>query len=512
MNKQIGLKKQLNSRIIFLLCAVIVIYCPFLYVNNIGDYIGDTIIQTKIGLDCLKNHTFIPVEIYSWHENLNWVTHEIGWYYLVGIAYKLFGLFGIIGVSALINYSIAVIGFKHNYDNNVHPLVIVVAACLARFLTFPSYNARPNLFTQLAVTVLFYALLSEKSLKRKCVTFIVASFLVAWFHGGLIVLPFIIMFVVTVIELIFKNYKAVKAYLISLLVGFGASLLNPNGIEIWTYSFKRNGPVNDYYISFVNEWQPKTFSMLEIAIILLILIGFAVDKRLRDFDKNTIIRLCFFCMFIIMSCKYCRLMNYTALVVLLFCAEEIQILIEWVNNNTVKIDKDIFDFSDTANNILSVFCVGFAVFITVTSINQYFPTNTMSDISAIEGYDEGVIDCVNEHGYRRIYNDFDTGTWLAFYDVPVHIDNRSDLYMPQYSGVDYITGQMIISNIGDMDWFYEQYSPDALVLQEYPGTVDELFVEDLIESDRYTLVYDNLCQSVYDENISYRWLVFECNY
>ena len=80
--------RPLNARNIFLICAVVLIYCPFLYTDMIGNYVGDAAIQIKIGLDCLASGRFIPEEIYSWHEGLNWWPHEIGWYYIVGIAYS----------------------------------------------------------------------------------------------------------------------------------------------------------------------------------------------------------------------------------------------------------------------------------------------------------------------------------------------------------------------------------------------------------------------------------------
>lgn len=135
----------------------------------------------------------------------------------------------------------------------------------------------------------------------------------------------------------------------------------------------------------------------------------------------------------------------------------------------------------------------------------------MSDINRIAAYDDKVIDCINEHGFSRIYNSFDTGTWLAFYDIPVHIDNRSDPYMEAYSGIDYLTGTMVIDNIDDMDKFVDQYSPDAIVLALDPE-LDIDFISDLLISDRYRVEYDNTCISNCDASVYYRWMVFKCVY
>ena len=138
--------KTLDAKKIFLICALILMYCPFFYTDMIGNYVGDAAIQIKIGLDCLSSGRFVPVEIYSWHEGLNWWPHEIGWYYIVGVAYKVLGLAGVILVTAAFNYAIAGIAFK-KYKDTVHPLVIVASAAIARLFTYPNYNARPHLFS-----------------------------------------------------------------------------------------------------------------------------------------------------------------------------------------------------------------------------------------------------------------------------------------------------------------------------------------------------------------------------
>ena len=244
------------------------------------------------------------------------------------------------------------------------------------------------------------------------------------------------------------------------------------------------------------EWAPKTFELWESAILLLVIVSFVVDGRVRKFDKGAITRLCIFCMFLILSCKYCRFMNFTAMFIPALCAEEIQSLLTWFNGNVFHIKMEKIRFSDVSYYILSVFCIIFFLFTSIFSIVRFIPSNTMSTASAIAAYDEGVIDCVKQKGYKKIYNSFNTGTWLAFYGIKVHIDNRSDLYMERFSGTDYISGQMMINNINDMDRFVEKYGCDALVLDLAPNTTDEWFADALYTSP--------------DQQTSTRWLVVEC--
>ena len=502
-------KKLSTSAMIFIIAAIALLYCPFFNIKLIGyGYSGDTMIQTRIGLDTLAQGRLITEDIYSWHQDLNWWSHETGWCILVGIFYRLFGLIGIIGLTSIFNYLMAGIIFKKNLKT-VHPLIMVLTAAIGRFLSFPNYNARPHLSSQLLFLIFVYAMLDEKiSIRKRCLLFSLFSFLLAWFHGGMIPLFFVVFLVFIVIEAVYKNFRVCGYYLIGLLAGFVSSLLSPIGIGTWTYAWLQSR-ASDVWVNNV-EWQPKTFSIPEITIILIVLAGFAVDKRFRDFDKKVITRFCFYCMFIILSCKYCRFMNFTALVIVMFCAEEIQILLSWLNDRIARIDTKIFDFSDVSYYILTAFCAGFMLYTSIFSWIRYFPTNSMSDISGIAAYDEGVIDYLKDKDYERIYNSFNSGTWLAFYQIPVHIDNRTDLYLEEFSGEDYITGTMMINNISDMDDFVDKYDADAIVLDLAPGTTDEYFIDDLYASEKYRIVYDNTAVSTYDADISCRWVIAEC--
>ena len=96
-----------------------------------------------------------------------------------------------------------------------------------------------------------------------------------------------------------------------------------------------------------------------------------------------------------------------------------------------------------------------------------------------------------------------------FYGIPVHIDNRIDPYMQEYSGVDHIRGKMLIADIDEIDAFVDEYDADALVLDLEPGTTDEYLAEDLYASERYNVIYDNTVVSTYDGKQTYRWMVVE---
>ncbi|MBR2295126.1 MAG: hypothetical protein IJ869_05130 [Clostridiales bacterium] len=509
MGKKSEQKKKITPGAVCLIAALVLLYSPFFNIIAIAGYNGDTMIQTKIGLDMIAQKRLILTDIYSWHEGLNWYPHEEGWYFLLGAAYKIFGLFGIIGVAAAINYAIAGVAFRKDYKEGIHPLIILLNAAIARFLAFPNYVARPGLISMIVIAFFLLIMLSEKPVLFKAVSFITGSFIISWMHGGMIPFFYLIMLILIVLELVYKNFRDSLFYLGALLIGFATSLLNPIGFKIWEFGLIQSKSTDIWEL--VEEWNPKHFSIPEITLILLLLLGFAVNDKMRKFDKATVTKMALLCMFIIISCRYCRFMYYVAVMVILFGAEQYSCLIDWINTNVLKIKKENIHISDFSYYLITAFAICFAIFNIVTSVTSYFPTNSMSDISALSAFDEDAAKFIKDKGYSRIYNSFNTGAWLTFYDVKVHIDNRIDPYLAEFSGEDHIRGKMQIADLDDMDEFVEEYHPDAVLIELDPDYASYL-IEDYEGSGRYKLVYDNTLTSTYDPDITIRWLVFEVIY
>ena len=159
-----------------------------------------------------------------------------------------------------------------------------------------------------------------------------------------------------------------------------------------------------------------------------------------------------------------------------------------------------------------VFLIG-TVGVGVAFGTTYFPTNSMDDVSNMAAYDLEVPNFIKDKGYSKIYNSFSTGTWLAFYDVPVHIDNRCDLYLAEYSGEEYLRGTMWLTSIDGVNAFRNKYQPDAFVLEFSPSNTDYLKMINEITngySEYYTIVYDNTVTSTYN-GAQMRWVIVECN-
>ena len=506
-NLKIKKKSKQEPYVWFLYLLGLLIYSPFVGISSMAGMVGDTAIQIKVGLDDMRLHRLITEEIYSWHPDLIWTSHEEGWYFLMGLAYRFLGIAGTVLIGCLFIYAVVFLALRYNRDR-AHPLVTALVAVAVPFLGgFPDYNVRPSIVSTLFITLLILAFLEERKTLELGLLFVISSFIMAWLHGGILPVFFAVYIVLSLIELLYRAVKKCFVLLAFIPAGFLVSLLNPIGIRIWTFGFKQSAATDIWAL--VDEWQPKTFSIFEMFMILLIFVGIMTNDRLRKFEKTSVTKVALLCMFLIMTCVYKRFILYFSVAYLLFGPEEIGSLIKWAFEN-VSGKKDVkVELSDSFYRILAIFCLVATVGYGAFNIVSYFPTNSMADIERLAGYDHRVIEVLKEKGYSRLFNSFNTGSWLLFYDIPVHLDNRIDPYMIEFSPEDHIRGKMYVTSVEMMDDFREEYDNDAFLIET--GTGYSELIEDIKEaSDRYTIVYDNEMTSDLTDRIAVRWVIVEC--
>lgn len=503
--------QQTTQTVIFwvLMAFALFSFNPFTAIASMYGMVGDTAIQIKTGLDGIASGHLMLDEVYSWHQGLTWTAHEEGWYFLLGFMYKLLGLWGVILVGTLFNLGTAFI-CTWNIRRKAHPLINIIVIVLVPFLNgFPDYNVRPSVTSAFCVALLIHIMGMEKmSPVRKAAAFAGMSYALAWLHGGILPLFFALMAVFMVIEAVYSNWRAAITYLVTIVISFGLTLINPIGIRIWTFGLKQMGATDIW--NKVQEWLPHKYSILEAIAILIVLIGFMTDEKVIKFDKSRITAICILSMFFIATCKYTRFALYFSIAYFFFAPEAIQSLVLWINRHIFRSRVKNISISNMSYIILSAACVAFIAFSAVTNTAKYIRTNTMADIEAMAAYDGAAVDYIREHGYERIFNSFNTGSWLTFYDIPVHIDNRIDPYMMEYSGVDHVRGKMGIENLYDMDRFRMEYNPDAFLLDMGDGESPLLYEIQQYASDRYRIVYDNTVESNLSDSLNIRWVIVEC--
>ena len=510
MYKKLDLKikktKEFGASTLFLIAVVLLVFGPFASMEHIANWVYDCAIQVKLGLDGISAGHMITDEIYSWHEGLIFTAHESGWYLIVGFMYKYLGVWGILTVSTLFNCGAAIAAVFYSKDR-VHPLFITLALVLTRLMRcFPDYSARPSTFSVLAFTVTIIILLSDQEPLLKAGVFTGFAFLLAWLHGGFVPIYFVIYVLFIVFELLFKRFKDAGILACGILSGFVISLLNPIGISLWTYGIKQTSAGA---LSNVDEWKPVNFDIAQAFIILLVFIGFMVGTGVRNFEKKALTKLALLCMFFIMACIYRRFVIFLAIGCALFAPEAYRDLAVWFRKNLLSKLPDRIKLSDAFYYLLSGVAVVMIIFSGVVYSGKYIKTNTMADAEEMAAFDIGAADYVKEAGYEKIYNTLDTGAWLAFYDIKVHVDNRTDPFNSGFNNADYLSDSFGIANLYELDTVREKYGCDAFLLEVNPVVCPLIDEIDLYASDRYQIVYDNTVTSSIQNRGSIRWIVIE---
>ena len=499
---------KFNYKLLLFIAAAIFLLGPFTGISSMYGMVGDTAIQIKTGMEGISSGHLMLDEVYSWHPDLVWTAHEEGWYFLLGAMYKLLGLAGVILVGVIFNYGTAFLIINRIKDK-VHPLMAAAVMILIPFLNgFPDYNVRPSVTSAFCITLLIVTELAGKSRLTKSLVFAISAYALAWLHGGILPVFFAVYALFGVIELLYKNWRETLWHLAMIVITFGLTLLNPIGIRIYTFGLKQMGATDIW--QYVQEWQPTTFSILQLILVLLLFIGFMASDKVKKFDKEAITKLALVCMFFIMACVYTRFLLYFSIAYLLVAPELFTDILAWLNENVFHIKTDKLVLSNMFYGLIAAICLGLFAFTGVTYSIQYFKTNSMTDVEAMAAYDKGAVDYVKSHGYERIYNSFNTGSWLAFYDVPVHIDNRIDPFMEEYSGVDHIRGKMYMGSVSDLDRFHSEYNNDAFLIDMGAGYSSLVTEVEQSASDRYEVVYDNTVVSNLTDSIANRWVIIEC--
>lgn len=500
-------KNTSNASIFFLIAVALYIYSPLTVLPSMFGMVGDTSIQIKLGLDGMTAGHMILDEIYSWHPGLVFTSHESLWYMIMGFMYKNLGLMGVIIVGTLFIYGTVALILRDYVKEKIHPLVAALILVVTPHLTgFPDYNVRPSVISTFALVLVIYVFMSGVSRKTKIFTYTLVCFALGWLHGGIVPVFTLLALVFAVIEILYKRFRESLTYFIALVSGFVFSLINPIGIRGWTFGFKQTGATDVW--ATVGEWQPHAFSILEVIMLLLMFIGFMADPRVKMFDKKTITKIALISMFFVATTMYTRFNLQLTVLFLMFAPEEFSILISWVNEHIFKVKKPV-EFSPASFGILTVACVVLIAFTAVTYIPKYFVTNSMRDVEVMAAYDHELIDFLELKDYKRPFNSFNTGSWLAFYGIPVHIDNRIDPYMMEYSDVDHIRGRMSVNTLADLDSFMIKYDADAFIIDMAPGGSDLLYEIAMYAPERYKVVYDNTCVSNITDSIAVRWVVIE---
>ena len=502
-------RKGIKPSTLFLIAVMVLLFSPFAGIYSISLMAGDVSIQVRMGLDGMELGRYLTEEIYSWHEGLVFPPQHSGWYFVLAFMYKNFDLWGLIAVGIIFNYATAFTILSYIKDK-AHPLicaVVIAATCV--FQGFPSYNTRPGLASLFFFTFLVVSFMKDRSALFRAVYFAVSCLPLAWLHGGMLPLYMVVYLLLIIIELIYRNFRDAAILLAGSAAGFLLSLLSPMGIGCYTYALTQSS--GSAVWAQIQEWLPMEFGIIQIFLVLLVLVGFMTNERIKKFEKKAVTELALLCMFLIVTCVYTRFICFYAVCFLLFAPEQFESLLIWFVRTVVKPAKDLrISLSGGFYRILAAVCIIMTVAHGIIIVPQYLPTGTFADVERMAALDPDAADFLLENGYERVFNPFELGSWLAYRGVKVHIDNRVDPYITGFSGEDYMSEYMDCTTIAEMDAFRNRFDCDAFILYMPDGFSYLLYEVEKYAPDRYRIVYDNVVESPIDEIGSRRFVIIEC--
>lgn len=538
MKKKVKIKEFITSnKGTTILYIVLMLGFTLFLLDGIFEFCLDTAVQVKAGQWMIENKSLITGDIFSWHEGLNWVPHEQLWYLAVGVVYNLSGIIGLSIFGFIFNALIFTFLIKTStFDKDYKPtglailITLIVTANLSIF--FPSRAVRPQLFSTLALAILIYYL--SKDSKKALKIFPIITWLTALIHGGILKVFFILMALWLVVEIVYdRQLKTTLKKALWVVLGFGTSLLTPNFLDTWTYAKKQE--MYPEIRSMIAEWGSSTMYTDLLFCILITTIGIVLDKRWKKKEETFIFQSLAFFMFTMSTVIYLRMQLYCLMFMLILMPKAIENIVEYVigflwgkpKYIVLKVANAIENKKKYIYTFINI------VLLILIPINFFNSTkrvsgNTINDAASVCGYNTEVIDFIKEQGYEKIYNSYNSGQWLLFNGLKVHIDNRLDPYLKSYSGEDNIHNSFSITNISHLDDFYENYHPDALVInyetqgEEKDNTTKSgeiyphsnymtNFIEevDKYRSDRYEKVYDKAFKQG-DSEVNVRWVIYEC--
>ena len=467
---------------------------PIVHETNFLDMYSDATIQTKIGLDSIEQGQIMLNEQYSWHDGLNWIPHETGWYWILGFLYKNFGLLGIVSLSIILN---TLLGCLITYKIKDNSLWSILLAFLILYMgSVPLYNARPHTLS-IPLTILSFILLRDRKFSVKVGIFeVVAMWAISWVHGGILPIFATILLVFAAIDFIYGDKKEGIAKSVTLVIGVLVSLLNPIGIDIWLYFTKVLG---DEVNTFVSEWQPSTFTFIMALFLSIFSVCLCFNKKITLSNKTAMQNIAIYFMFFIATCIHCRFGVYLTIIMALSFPSLLDNLVLEIKQSNLSIRKIIDNRVFTKLSSLTEVKVGlmslssivfvFLIILQVKNNVEIFKTNTMSDIFVKNDIDENVVEVIKERGYERVYNNYNDGSWLIFNNIPVNIDNRCDPYLKEISGKDYI---VMNHNIKSLEDSIKENNADVILCNTLVDEVPENFIFYMLQSDNYRVVYENV--------------------
>lgn len=499
--KEKKLKKVKTKDILILIWGILVLIGTAFFILEKTRYLfvvdSDVLWHIKTGDWILENGYVPKVDVFSWHEGLNWIPHE--WLYdvFLSILYSGLGLQGIMILSAII---LALrIAYVTIYNvvikkENIWGYSIFVA-CMLICIGYTWAVGRPLELTMLIILTNLIVFIKKRKKLVYYLTLGISALIMANVHGGaiwIIFAPIIIMLLVD-IAYYWKDRKTDKKLehkeaaitkLISIIIGLITSLINPRGIEVYNYFIKMLFTGASEATNTIAEWQPITFiSAIAGLLFVIIFVAFAFNKKIYELDKKAITKLLIISFWGVGMLRYCRLTPVFLFTVLLWGYEFVREFIMYMINN-FKLNK-VFNVV----KVISVICgIAFIILTMVMGVKWFSYYFTHDEETLLkDGFPYACIEYLKKNDIRdKIYND-DWGSWMLFNDIPTFVDGRCDPFVEEFSpgnnqfveaaNIESLDDYLAIFEKYDIEYVFLKYDKDTKILLESTGEWETVVVE-----------------------------------
>lgn len=414
-------------------------------------------------------------DIFSWFAyGKYWVSHE--WLFEV-LLYSLKVLFGkyhsiiYIGGCLLFLFSLIIILNRNKISKNIFYTLVYFVLFIALSLGF--IQARPHLlsFSLVAISIYLCLDLFKNKASKKIYFLPFISILWANIHGGSSNLSYILcgMFIISglidirlkKIESIRISKKQIYRYLIVLVLCMLGVCVNIHGFKMFIYPYVNI--LDTTMINTILEWQSTSISNIThwiyyIYVLFIIVTLLLSSKKIRLIDLVLLLFVSY------LGFKSIRFWLYSP------------IIMSFIIFNYVREIKTSLWVTYVFSIVLVIVCI-----VGVCSFKQIKLTSYLN-------LNRDVINILKNEEPKRLFNEYDYGGELIYYDIPVFIDGRADLYS-KYNYKDYID----IMSCGKAIY---KYDFDYLLMSKKNSLYD------CLNKDIYEILYENNKLILYKKTVN----------
>ena len=476
------MNSNFKESIIFHVIAIllIIIFCICITPKT---FQNDTFYTIKIGEYILENGITM-IDPFSWHENLQYTFPHWAYDVLIYSIYSLWGFMGIYISTVVLSSILGIVLYFVNVRLSKNKSIAFILTILSLYLLKGYLCARAQLITFILFVLTIYFIeefLDTKKIKY-AIGLIILPILIANLHTAtfyfyfVLFLPYIAEFGIYILaycnviisgsivqsiknkinkhgvteELLLKLEKAeakhnklltlqnermdnpykikiryrenTRLLIIILIICLFTGFLTPIGTTPYTYLIKTMQGISTKNI---NEHLPVVLANnKELLVTLMIFIAIIAFRRIKV-NLSDLFMVAGLALLSILSQRQASMVYLIGSIIL--CKWVIGWLGEYKNGDFLKRIERFFS-SFIGIIVISILLITYSFFQLKNKLDDEFVNKYTFPVEEAEWIKENL-----DLSQIKLYNEYNYGSYLIFSDIPVFIDSRADLYLPEFN-------------------------------------------------------------------------------